>query len=612
MASKSTRLLLVVAVIGMLVLVAVATATALLLRSDGLAVSGEPRWLHVKVGPTVGDGPGSEGIVMDARDLPPLSSELARAIDDARTDEGVAGIFLEIEGLGMGWAQLQSLRRALVAFEEAGKPCVAWAPLMTNKEYFLASACEELHIAPAGLIFVNGLSVTQSYYAGTFEKIGVVANFEHVGDFKSAVEPFERTGPSEAASEAMNTLLDSLYTQLVSGIAERRGLELEAARALLDDPPLTPAAALERGMVDHLSYRDQVLKRVLEGQPTPDDEEIAGEDRTGEEPGAEPAKEAEEPDEEDLLALKDYLMERRAAWGRGSEEIAVVYAEGEIVDGVGGETLFGGRVIGDTSLRKTLDKLRADEDVVAVVLRVNSPGGSGSASDAIWRAVERLKEKKPVVVSMGDYAASGGYYISAGASHIFAEPGTLTGSIGVFGGKLVIGGALEKVGISTHTYERGTFASLFSTTRPFSELDRAKFRSFLENFYQTFLDRAAAGRGLSKEEVHAVAQGRVWTGEQALERKLVDELGGVDEAIAKAAELAGADPAELAIRRLPERKGFFDALIEELENPSAARALSPALAVPELREAADTALRLERVLQPSGVAAMLPAPIVVE
>lgn len=580
MASKSTRLLLVVTAIGLLLLVAAGVAVALLAGSDG--VRGEPRWLHVKLGPNIGEGPGSEGLVMDARDLPPLSTELATAIRDASTDEHVSGILLEVDEVGMGLAQVQGVRDALKAFQDAGKPCLAWAPSLTNRTYYLASACKELHLAPAGLIFVNGLSVTQTYYAGTFEKIGVSPNFEHVGDYKSAIEPYERTGPSEEASVAMDALLDSIYEQILSGIAESRGWSVEEARAMVNDPPLNPADALGREMVDALSYRDEILARVL----------------------------AEEEDEDDLLKLKDYLEDRRADWRGGASEIAVVHAEGTIVDGSDGDQLFGGRMIGDVSLRKTLNKLRDDEDVAAVVLRVSSPGGSGSASDAIWRAIGELKEKKPVVVSMGDYAASGGYYIAVAGSYIFAEPATITGSIGVFGGKLNIGGTLEKLGVTTHTYQRGDYALLFSSMNDFSEADRAKFRSFLESFYQIFLDRVAAGRGMSKEAVHEVAQGRVWTGEQALERKLVDAVGGLDAAVAKAAELASLDPEQVSIRRLPERKGFLDQLMDEMTNPTTA--LDPALATPEVREAVQRALLLERVLQRSGVAALLPGDLVVE
>lgn len=575
--SRSSRVLLTVVIVGMVVIVLAAVGLALLLGSDEPMIAGDPQWLHVEADASVVEAPGNEGLLTDPKRLPPLSTELADALRDAATDEQVKGVFLEVGGLSLGWAQLQGLRDALADLQAAGKPCVAWAPALTNKEYFLASACGDLQVAPAGMVFVNGLSITQSYYAGTFEKIGVKANFEHVGDFKSAVEPYSRTGPSDAASEAMNSLLDSLYGQILAGISEGRKISVDEARALLDDPPLTPADALARKMVDKLAWRDEVLAQVLE---------------------------TEDPDEDDLLSLKDYMTQRRNHWSSGENQIAVVYAEGAIVDGEGGDQMFGGQMIGDKDLNEILHDLEEDEDVDAVVLRVNSPGGSGSASDAIWRQMERLKAKKPVVVSMGDYAASGGYYISAGASSIVAEPATLTGSIGVFGGKLVLSGALEKIGVSNYTYERGAYSSLLSPMHDFTDLDRAKFRTFLEAFYQTFLERVSAGRGMSKEAVHAVAQGRVWTGQQALERKLVDSLGGLDDAVNKAAELAGIDRSTASIRRLPERKSFFDQVFSELDGSSSAR--SPALYTPEVQRAVDTALTLERVLGGGGAAALLP------
>lgn len=584
--SRSSRVLITVLVVGMLVLVLAAIGVGLLLTSDEPLVAGDPKWLHVEVDGAVVEAPGSEGLLVDPKRLPPLSTELATAIRDAATDEQVKGIWLDIQGVGLGWAQVQGLRDALTAFQATGKPCVAWAPALSNKEYYLATACGEIQVAPAGMVFVNGLSITQSYYASTFEKIGVKANFEHVGDFKSAVEPYERTGPSDAASEAMNALLDSLYGQLLAGISQGREISVEEARVLLDDPPLTPADALGRNMVDKLAYRDELLAQLLE---------------------------TDDPDEDDLLSLRDYMNQRRHHWSDGENEVAVVYAQGTIVDGEGGEQMFGGHLIGDQDLTKTLHELEDDDDVVAVVLRVDSPGGSGSASDAIWRAVDRLKAKKPVVVSMGDYAASGGYYISAGASAIIAEPGTLTGSIGVFGGKLVLDGAMEKLGVNLHTYERGAYSSLLSSTHDFTEQDRAKFRTFLEAFYQTFLDRVSTGRGMEKDAVHLVAQGRVWTGEQALERGLVDSLGGVDEAVARAAELAKVAPETVAIRRLPERKGFFDQLMSELGGGSAASAAGPAALYPaELQRTVGTTLTLERVLQGGGAAAMLPGALSAE
>jgi protease-4 len=253
-----------------------------------------------------------------------------------------------------------------------------------------------------------------------------------------------------------------------------------------------------------------------------------------------------------------------------------------------------------------------------VVLRVNSPGGSGSASDAIWNAVRLTKAEKPVVVSMGDYAASGGYYISMGADRIYAQPGTLTGSIGVFGGKMNLAGLYAQVGVQLHTTQRGAYANLLSSTSDFTDAERAKFRTFLETFYDIFVEKAAEGRDMTRDELHAVAQGRVWTGAQALERGLVDELGGLDAAVAHAASLArerGAEAdAEVRIVRFPERKGFVDQLIEELTGESqdaAARAAVASLPLPAARDTLAALSRLERVLA-DPAAALLPGDLTIQ
>jgi protease-4 len=317
---------------------------------------------------------------------------------------------------------------------------------------------------------------------------------------------------------------------------------------------------------------------------------------------------------EDATRMKDYLTERRAAWARGTGTVAVVYAEGTIVSGEGNDSLFGGaNVIADRAFVKLLREVREDDDVKAVVLRVNSPGGSGGASDTIWREIQKLRESKPVVASMGDYAASGGYYIAMGANEIVAQPNTLTGSIGVFGGKLNLGGLYEKIGVTNHTYERGQSADIFSSIHDFDEVDRAKFRAYLESFYQTFLERATNDRPLSHAELEAVAQGRVWTGEQALERKLVDRLGGLDVAIARAAELGNLAEGTYAIERLPERKSFFEELLHDLEHPEGedVSALLSTVLGPETKAAVASLQLLERVLEGGHVAAMLPFEITV-
>jgi protease-4 len=569
---RAARLLLGIAAMGVLTLVA-ATAGAFIFMKDEFAPSvKEGTALEVKLNAELADAPGEGGLIMDPTQFPPLLTETTEAIRKAKDDPRITGLYLEIDSIGVGWAGASELRDAITAFGESGKPCWAWSDSYDNKSYYVASACKNVYMSPAGVMLVNGFSITTEYYAGTFEKLGVKANFEHVGDFKSAIEPYMRAEPSEAASAAMEYMLDGLYGQMTASIAASRGLTEDEVKALVDDPPITPESAVARKMIDGLKWHDEVA------------EELAGEDHST-------VREMRKPD---------------LGFGSG-KAIAVVHAEGAIVSGESGSPLFGGNLVGDRSLVEILDDLREDDDVAAVVLRVNSPGGSGLASDNIWRGLKRLQAAgKPLVVSMGDYAASGGYYIAAPADWIVAEPVTLTGSIGVFGGKLNLGGIYEKIGVTTHTYTRGQMSDLFSPIADFSDPERARFREFLQSFYDTFVSRVAEGRKMTPEAVHEVAQGRVWTGAQAKDRGLVDEIGGLDVAIHKARALAEiGDEEDVRIERLPRRKTFFDQLAEDLQESK----LPTEAAIPEIREAYADLLVLDRVLDGGGVAAMLPGRI---
>ncbi len=568
---KSTRLLLWISALGFMLFLVSMVAVVLLVSYEGGLPGGEPRTLVFELEGEIPDGPIQGAFILDEADFPPLLTELSQAIRKAADDEQVSDLYLHIRPVSIGLAGVQELAAALQDFRASGKPCRAHADTLTNKEYMLAAACGEVQLAPAGLILVNGLSMQHSYYSETLEMIGVTPNFEHVGDFKSAVEPFERTGPSEAAELATNTLLDSLYEQFVALIAQGRGLEQDQVRALVDDPPFTPAQALEEGMIDGLSYAEEMLDH-----------------------------------DQEVIEEKDYIRDLRRDNRRGPL-IAVIHAEGNIVSGEGGAGMFGGTFAGDESVVALLEEAQDDDEVVAVVLRVNSPGGSGLASDNIWNAVETLRETKPVVASMADLAASGGYYISMGADRVVAQPGTLTGSIGVFGGKMNLRGLYEKLGVSLYSYKRGELADLFSSTDDFSEAGRGRFHDFLEDFYQRFLQRAADGREMSVEAMHLVAQGRVWTGSQALERGLVDDLGGLDLAIEHARELAEVDE-PTGILRLPRQRTLVEELLDDLQSGN--RAAAPALAarvVPGMQPTLALLESLQRVLGPKGgVAAMLP------
>jgi protease IV len=597
----STFVLLGLTAVAAMVFVGALVLVAVLMSSGGPEVA-EGSFLEVPLSGEINDAPSVGGLFLDPDDSPPILTEITAAIRRARDDERVDGIYLRLDGPSLGWAGAQELRDAIGEFRSGDKPCVAYAESYTTGSYYLASACDQVVLAPTGIGLVTGLAATTTFYAGAMDKLGVEAQMLHVGDFKSAVEPYERTEPSEPAAEAMNLLLDSLWSQFLAGVAEGRGQSTEQVEAWIDAPSLSAARMLDRGMVDALAYPDQVRARIGEA---------------GEEGWASSlAEPLEDPPTEDELderftPLKKYMKALRSELPVHPARVAVVYAEGPIMSGEAEGGLFGGGVIADRTFREWIDEIRQDESISAVVLRVDSPGGSGLASDMMWRELERLKDTgRPLVVSMGDYAASGGYYIAAPADWIVAEPATLTGSIGVFGGKMVFDGTYEKLGLTEATYKRGELSDLLSVTDPFTEAGRQTYQSFLDDFYETFLARVASGRELERDAVHEVAQGRVWTGEQALERGLVDELGGLHTALAKAAELAEIE--DYGVVRWPKQKSLFEVLLEDLDGSSSALSRVPAAALPEIVEAPVRDLMLlQRILAAGSPAALLPGDLVV-
>jgi protease-4 len=569
----SVRLLLWISILGAVLFTATLLAVFFVTRHLDSERS-EARALVLHLHGEIADGPGQGAFVLDPRDLPPLLTEYADVIRTAAVDPDIDTLVLRLDPVDIGWAGVQELSNALLTFRETGKTCVSSAEVLTNREYVLAASCGPIYLSPAGLTLVNGLSVTQNYFAGSLELLGVRPNFEHVGRYKSAVEVYERAGPSDEAREAMDALIDDFFGQYVELIAQGREMDTERVLALVNDPPLTPVEAMERGLVDALLPREEVLDQFAGDEPTP---------------------------------FMPYLRKVRSDSKR-KPYIAIVHAEGTIVSGKSGTEFTGGRYVGDEDLIRDLESARENQDVVAVVLRVNSPGGSGLASDNIWNAVQKLREEKPVVVSMGELAASGGYYIAMGADAIIAEPGTITGSIGVFGGKMNVSGLLDKLGVTMHKTSRGDHASLLSLTEDFSEGGRERFRSFLLGFYDLFLARVAEGRRLSVGEVDLVAQGRVWSGARAMDRGLVDALGGLPTAIEKARELAEVQKPTGTLR-LPVPRTLIDEILEDLQPGRQESALSlslPLLRIPGVNAAFSHLLRLARVLDGTGVAALSP------
>lgn len=580
--SREIKIVLWILGIGAFVTIALVVGAFLILSDDTVTLDEDPRWLYVDLRVPMTAMPYPSGLLEDPEDRAPLTTEMADIIRSAGTNDKILGIRAEMGGLDLGWAQVEELRQAFMQYKESGKECKVWAEAYTNKEYYLASACNEISSPPAGVFLVTGLAMTITYYADLFEKLDINPNFAHVGDFKSAVEPYERTGPSDAASEATNALLDSLYGSFIKGIASGRQLSEDKVRDLLDNPPITPEDALAAQAIDSIQYRDEFLLKDQE-------------------------------DVEFYHWRKFWNVLQSEVDPTIEDNIAIIYAEGAIMNGDSGSSVFGGQSIGDHSFRRYIQEA-IDEEVKAVVIRISSPGGSGSASDSIWRDVQRLKSLGiPVVISMGDYAASGGYYISMAGDYIFAQPNTITGSIGVFGGKMNLAGLYNKMGLTLHTYQRGNFANLFSSTSDFSDAERSKYQEFLSGFYDIFITKAAEGRNLQKEDVHQVAQGRVWTGEQALERKLVDELGGLDAAIKKAAELAKIDTYNTM--QIPQHLSFFEELLKELgESGHEARAQTAAsvelqLLPTDVLRHVSTLSQLEEILHTDGRATLLPMQI---
>lgn len=499
------------------------------------------RYLSLHLGDAIPDQPPPDLGPLFGASRPTLST-LVASIDRAAADPDVSGLSVRVTPLlDSGWGKVQELRAALERFRQSGKPAYAHLSYAGNREYYLATACTKVYALPTAMVAVSGLAAEVTFFRETLDKVGVQAQFEGVGKYKNAPNQYTETSFTEPHREQMDALLDSLHAQFVAAIAEGRGLAPEQVQGVIDGGPYDAQEALERGLVDELLYEDEV------------DEQLEA-DASRTTPGR-------------------YLRGGRRFRLGGYPRIAVVYAVGEIVPGGSDSGLFG-TFAGSDTVSRALEQAADDDAVRGILFRVDSPGGVGSAADEIWRAVSQAKRSKPVVVWMGDAAASGGYYVAMAGDAIVAQPGTITGSIGVFSGKLSMRGLYDKIGLRKEILTRGRHAALFSDYRPWDDSERARIRSMNEAFYRDFVTKAAEARGMSYDELHALAQGRVWTGEEAHSRGLVDQLGGFREALAllrEKARLGAEEPVELIV--VPEPKGLFELLFEQPEEASIATAL---------------------------------------
>ena len=484
---------------------------------------------------------------------------LFKKLETLKTDDEIAGIIFKIEGVSIGWATLQEIRNKLHEFREADKETIGYLESGGNAEYLLAATMDRTVLMPAGSLNLTGLRAEILFYKGLLDKLDIQADMLAMGKYKSGVEPYMREGMSDAFRESMTTVLDDLYEQLLRHIARsREGITVEDASDLMDRGPFTAEEALQEKLVDALQYYDE----LLDGLKTAS----AGEDVQVVKPDY--ARKRKVPDMNSfagLIQLFNMLSPpQRARTDAGENQIALIYANGPILPDI--ESLFASMsVITPDTLRKAFEKARTDDSVRAVVLRVDSPGGSALASDLIWREVMLTQREKPVVVSMGDVAASGGYYIAMAAGTIIAHPSTLTGSIGVFGGKLNMKGLYNKLGLTKEIITHGQNATLYSDYGGFTPTERKRLEKMMKTIYADFVRKAATGRDKSFDEMNEIAQGRIWTGKQAKELGLVDELGGLETALSIAKEQAGfseTDKVNLIV--LPKQRPFFEQLLEEM------------------------------------------------
>lgn len=461
--------------------------------------------------------------------------DILSSIKKAKENEDIKGIYIQATSLGAGFASLEEIRNALKDFKESGKFVVAYGDAYTQGLYYLSSVADKVLLNPQGMLEWRGLAATPMFFKDLLEKVGVEMQVFKVGTYKSAVEPFISTEMSAANREQINVYLSSIWGQITSAVAESRNLSVEALNKEADRMLMFYPAeeSVKNGLVDTLIYKNDVRDYL---------KNLAGIDKDDNMP---------------ILGIQDMInVKKNVPRDKSGNVIAVYYAYGEIDGGSSASTDEG---INSEKVIKDLRKLKDNENVKAVVLRVNSPGGSAYGSEQIWYAVNQLKKEKPVIVSMGDYAASGGYYISCNADTIVAEPTTLTGSIGIFGMMPNAKGLTEKLGVSFDVVKTNPYADFGNLTHPMNDGEKGLMQMYVNNGYELFLTRCSDGRGISMEELDKIAQGRVWTGSTAKELGLVDELGGLDKALEIAIAKAGVDA--YTVMSYPKKEGFLESLM---------------------------------------------------
>jgi len=469
---------------------------------------------------------------------PQSFTSLLTQLRKAKVDNRIGAVMLDINFPGIGWGKADELRDAIKDLRTSGKPVYAYMEIGTNKEYYIATAADKIFLPPSGDIYINGLAAEAMFYKGSLDKLGVEVDAIQIGPkYKSAPDQYTKTTMGDGQREVVNALLDEFYGRFTSGIAESRKKDVNDVKSLIDGAPYNAKQAKELGLIDDAFYREQVdteLKAKL-GYKDSDKLRVVRGSQYREIPS-------------DSLGLNS------------GEKVAVIYASGAITGGRSSSGPLNGETVGSDTIVAAVNDAAKDTSVKAIVLRVDSGGGSALASDLMWYALENAKAKKPVVVSMGDVAASGGYYIACNANKIVAEPSTITGSIGIFVLKPNIKGFYDWIGVSNEYTMRGKNAGIFRATEKWTPEERARMEGQISSvYYDSFIPKVAKGRNKTNEEANTLGQGRVWTGTQAKANGLIDEFGGLEKAIDIAKELANL-PADKDVRRVvfPAPRPFLE------------------------------------------------------
>jgi protease-4 len=471
------------------------------------------------------------GVLAPFMEGAPTVRSVTDALRKAKNDKRISSVILRPSGAAALWGKVQEVRDAISDFRRSGKPIIAYLEYGGEQEFYLATACDKVFLMPTATLDLTGMASYELFLRGTLDKIGAYPDALHIGEYKTASNTFTEHTYTPAHREMAESLNNDMFDQLVRGIADGRRKSETVVKALIDHGPFLPEEALRAGLIDDLAYEDELDDKVklASGKPR-------------------------------YVEMNEYRQVSATSLGlnRGPR-IAVIYAAGIIASGKSSESSTGGGVVGSDTIVEYLRKARADSTIKAIVLRVDSPGGSAIASDVIWREVLLTKNQKPVIASMSDVAASGGYYISMPAHAIVAEPSTLTGSIGVVLTKFVIDGTLKKLGMNMEGVSRGRYADMYAPMRPFSPEERARMAENMQATYDAFVEKAAQGRNTTPEKIDAIGQGRVWTGRQAKQIGLVDELGGLDRAVALAKQRAKiAQDSEVELVIYPPKKSFYE------------------------------------------------------